>query len=32
VVDKISKTPRDDGDRPKTPVKVNKVTVKEAGA
>jgi len=31
VVDKISKTPRDDGDRPKTPVKVNKVTVKEGG-
>lgn len=29
VVDTISKTPRDDGDRPKTPVKVNKVTVSE---
>ena len=27
VVEKISKTPRDQRDRPKTPVKMNKVTV-----
>ena len=29
VADKISKTPRGPGDRPKTPVKMNKVTVSE---
>jgi len=30
VVDKISKTPRDGGDRPKTPVKMLKVSVSES--
>ena len=30
VVDKISKTPRDAGDRPKTPVKMIKVSVSES--
>ncbi len=29
TVDKISKAPRDDGDRPKTPIKMVKVTVNE---
>ena len=29
VVDEIEKTPRGPGDRPKTPVKMNKVTVTE---
>jgi peptidyl-prolyl cis-trans isomerase A (cyclophilin A) len=34
VVDKISRTPRDSSDRPKTPVKINSVTIEriEAGA
>ena len=30
VVDKISKAPRDRGDRPTTPIKMNKITVTEA--
>jgi hypothetical protein len=30
VADKISKTPRDQRDRPKTPVQMVKVTVNEA--
>jgi cyclophilin family peptidyl-prolyl cis-trans isomerase len=30
VVDQISKAPRDQRDRPKTPIKMNKVTVSEA--
>jgi cyclophilin family peptidyl-prolyl cis-trans isomerase len=30
VVDKISKTPRDGGDRPKTPVKMVKISVSES--
>ena len=30
VVNKIAKTPRDAGDRPKTPVKMIKVTVSES--
>jgi cyclophilin family peptidyl-prolyl cis-trans isomerase len=30
VIDKISKTPRDGGDRPKTPVKMLKVSVSES--
>ncbi len=30
VVDKISKTPRDGGDRPKTPVKMLKISVSES--
>jgi peptidyl-prolyl cis-trans isomerase A (cyclophilin A) len=31
VADKISKVPRDSGDRPKTPVKINKVRIEKLG-